>query len=135
MVADVALGNRPDIPGPLVILPILMDQGGTRQDGLQRIEDRRQFLVIDLDQVHGCPGDVLVIGHHGGNGFPDIAHLLVRDERFVLDDGAVHEGAIGAGHDGSDPRQGGGPRGVHLQDPGVGERGCGKQRRKVAGQT
>ena len=39
-------------------------------------------VVVDLDRVGSVAGQVLVVGHHHGDRFADMAHLSVRQERL-----------------------------------------------------
>ena len=58
----------------------------------QRIDlviDRRQFLVFGGDELHRLLGDVRIGGDHGGDRLADEAHLLVRQDRLVVERRAV----------------------------------------------
>ena len=93
-----------------------------------RVEDNRELLVDDLDQLAGVLGDVAVLGDHGGDGLAVVPHLLDCDH--VLHDGAGAEGrqrrgAFGdvlAGDDADDPRERLGLRRVDGDDLRVGVR-------------
>ena len=56
---------------------------GIRAQRLQRIEDRRQVLVVDLDQRHGGLGDLWRFGGDGGDTLADESHAFVGQNRPV----------------------------------------------------
>jgi len=56
-----------------------MQHRGFRSKRLLRIDDGRQRLVVDLDQVQRIFGDIAVFGNDKRDGFPDIAHPVAGD--------------------------------------------------------
>ena len=63
-----------------------IDVGGQRLD---LVEDRRQLLVFRGDELHGLLGDMRIAGDDGGDRLADEAHLLVRQDRLIVEGGAV----------------------------------------------
>jgi hypothetical protein len=93
------------------------------------VQDRRQRLDLDHDQLGGVLGKVRIVGEHGRHRLADIANALRRQdrlaERLELLDAALAEvdgseiGDIGGGPDGVHAGQGSGGRGVDRDDPAV----------------
>ena len=63
-------------------LVVHIDLGGCRLD---LVEDRGQFLVFGGDELYRLVGNVRVGGDHGGDRLADEAHLLVRQDRLVVE--------------------------------------------------
>ena len=81
-----------------------------------RIDDRRQFLVVDLDQLAGILGQRARARHHGADRLALPAGALDRDRRLRrglqalqmrqhADPGRHDLGQLGAGDDGDDARR------------------------------
>jgi hypothetical protein len=71
---------------------------------LKRLEHRRQFFILDLDQVERALGDVLVGGGDGRYALAKEAHPIVGQYRNVLHRPAPQSTPdISAGDDGMDP--------------------------------
>ena len=64
-------------------------------DRLDLVVDRRQLLVFGVDQLHRLLGDVRILGQHHGDRLADMAHLVEREDRLVVEGRAV----IGLGDD------------------------------------
>ena len=56
-----------------------------RSQRLERVEDRRQLLVLDVDGLHGGSGDGRRLGRHDRHAVADEAHAVARQERPVAD--------------------------------------------------
>ena len=56
-----------------------------RGQRLDLVVDRRQLLVFGGDELHRLFGDVRIGGDHGRDRFADEAHLLVRQDRLVVE--------------------------------------------------
>ena len=52
---------------------------------LDLVEDRRQLLVVDQDELCGLVGDMGVARQHDGDRLADIAHLADRQDRLVVE--------------------------------------------------
>jgi hypothetical protein len=53
------------------------------------IEDGLERLVFDDDEVGRFLGDVRIGGQHDGNRFADVAHLLERKNRLIVESRSV----------------------------------------------
>ena len=99
-----------------------MDQRRIGLHRLQRIEDRRQLLVLDLDQIQRLLRGVLIDGGDGGDLLADEAHAVARQHRQI---GKRVAGQVGTHVRGRDDRLDAGnrfrPARVYLK-----ERACGK---------
>ena len=86
-----------------------MDQRRAVGERFRGVEDGRQLLVLDLDQVERCLGDVRSVGHHGGHRVADEAHLVDRQDGLVAEDRPEVRAqmsvrrAVGAGQHGARP--------------------------------
>ncbi len=69
-----AAGERRGVAGAQVVVQDRRAVGHR----LAHVEDRRQHLVLDLDQVEGVLGDVRVGRGDGGDGVAAVQHLLGR---------------------------------------------------------
>ena len=74
----------------LVLTERLMHEGRTFLTRLERIEHRRQDLVLDLDQIAGVFGDVAILGYDSRDALAIMAHLLDRNH-VVLNTGVHRE--------------------------------------------
>jgi hypothetical protein len=72
---------------------VLVDDGRIGQKRLFGIEDGRQLLVIDLDELQGLAGVVVVHGRYGGHLVADVPHLIAGEEGFIED--PLAEGDVG----------------------------------------
>ncbi len=59
-----------------------IDVAGQRLD---LVVDRRQLLVFGGDELHRLLGDVRIGGDHDRHRLPDEAHLLVRQDRLIME--------------------------------------------------
>ena len=89
--------------------------------GFHRIVDRRQLLVLDLDETQSLKGGFGCLGRHRCDRVSDVAHAVVGKHRLVLHDGphTVIGDVDGRNH----CRHAGCRRclrGVNAQDAGVG---------------
>ena len=72
-----------------VAADLLVDE---RRAGLQRvdrIEDGRQLLILDVDELGRLRGGVRCIGDHRGDDVAHVAGLIDRDDGLILEGGAV----------------------------------------------
>ncbi|MNK95796.1 hypothetical protein D3C87_1160520 [compost metagenome] len=67
----------------------VVDQRGAGRGGIVHGEHGGQWLVFDLDQLHGARGDLLADGGHGGHAFAPVAHLVVEDVLVAGDRGGA----------------------------------------------
>jgi len=100
----------------------VVDVRGAVSEGLEGVEQRRQKLVGDLDELHrpGCRG--LVDGGHRRHLVAHEAHLLLGQHVLVVAgraDAVEHVRHVFAGDYGLDPGQGLGRGGVDRDDPRV----------------
>ncbi len=120
---------REPLPGegaPQVRL-VVPDDGGPRGDGLLRVHNRRQNLVVDLDGLAGILGDIGVVGDDAGDLLALEAHLVGRQHRLgVVGKGRHPREVVLGGHLPGDhevhPRGHPCPGGVDGPDSGVGNR-------------
>jgi hypothetical protein len=103
----------------------VVQAGGVRGHGGERVDDRIEDLVVDLDQGLGVLGDVAVGGRDDGDGLARVPHLFRRDgglrHRLGAERGHrpdVVEG-FGAGEDADDAGEGAGGARVDRADAGV----------------
>ena len=102
----------------------MQDRGPPGQGG-DRVDNRGEGLVGDLDQVERVLRDVAVAGHDHGHGFADIADAVGRDRPgFQRRLDADHHGGgerldVIAGEDGCDARHRARPFGVDRGDLGM----------------
>jgi hypothetical protein len=78
-------------------LELVMDVD-LRGQRLDLVVDGGQLLVFGGDRLHGLLGHVRIGRQHHGDGLADEAHLLVREDRLVVERRAV----IGVRNDGLD---------------------------------
>ena len=104
-----------------------MEHGVTgRCHRLFEIDDRRQRIVLDLDQLAGVLGDVAALRHDGGDRLAHVAHLahgdavLRRRRTGEVRARPRHLRRLGAGHDAEHAGQRLGLRLVDAHDAGVG---------------
>ena len=72
-----------DDPGD-VVLPTVVDDRGAGLQSLFRIEDRRQHLVLHLDEIERSLGRVDVNGRHGGYPVADVPGLVGEDVLILV---------------------------------------------------
>ena len=106
----------------LGLLGRLVDLGLPVGQGLFRLEEGGQDLVVDLDQLQRAVRRVLVHRSHGGHLVPDEAHLVEGQGVLVRSPGdhPVLGGQVLAGDDRVDALQREGAAGVDPADPRVG---------------
>ena len=112
---DVLMGHQ---------VAVMVDQRRVGSHGLPGIADRRQDLVLHLDELFGLVQDLLGLGGHDADGVAqvvgDAAHgdhgvpVLFQVSHLVL------AGDVGGGEDAHHARQGLGLLGVDGQHPGPG---------------
>ena len=56
----------------------VVDQRGIGGHRLIDIHDRRQHLILDVDEFEGRQRDRFALGHHGGDPVTDVAHLAAE---------------------------------------------------------
>ncbi|GAA0631625.1 hypothetical protein GCM10009547_39330 [Sporichthya brevicatena] len=125
-----------------VVAPLLVEEHGVLGEGGVEVDDGRERLVDDVDQLEGVLGDVLVAGDDGDDGLADVTDLLDRERAAVADLLAreVPQVALradpleelGAGGDGEDAVEGGGAAGVDRDDPCVRVRAAQDGERRLA---
>ena len=93
-------------------------------DGRERVEDSRQLLVRDVDQLHGGLRDVARLGSDGGDLITDATDLVPLERELVLRESERPLLDVGRGDHGQDTGQRAGARGVDLHEAGVGEPGA-----------
>ena len=116
-VAERLVHPRADVVGVPVV-----DDRRTFLDRLERVEDGRQFLVLDANQPSGLFGGLLVDSDHAGHLVADITHLRLGQRVLVLGLGhdAVHPvGDVVAGQDALDAGQRESRRGVDVEHDAV----------------
>ena len=60
-----------------------------RGHGLDLVVHRGQLLVLGGDEMHRLFGDVRVDGEHHGDRLADVAHLVEREDRLIVERRAV----------------------------------------------
>ena len=66
-----------------LVLHIFTQHRRVRVQRLERIDERRQFLVVDLHQFDGIGGDVAVLGNDKG-------HFLALEQHLVVGQHHLH---------------------------------------------
>ena len=66
-----------------LVLEVLADHRRVRRHRLERIDQHRQFVIVDVDQFDPVGRDVAVVGQHEGD-------LLVLEEDVVLGEHRLH---------------------------------------------
>ena len=130
LLKDVGAGDRIGLPREIEIcdtFEVLMEDRRIRADRRRRRVDNRQCLVIDVDQVEGVLRDFGRFGDHDRDRFADIAHLVARNHRSVVEieppGGFCHDlRQVGPGQDGDDTVERQGGRCVDPGDAGMGQR-------------
>jgi hypothetical protein len=101
----------------------LEQKGGALGQRLFDGHDRRQRLVLHLDQAESAVGGFLVDRRDRRDHVADIAHLVDRDDRLVADRDAVvrvrQPYCVGAGYDRGDTGQGFGAPDIDRADAGM----------------
>lgn len=100
-----------------------MDKRRAGLDGVERVPDRGQFLVVDADKSQGRLGARGAFGRYRHDRFAHVAHPPPGERRHVLHLNADKSGReIGGGQDRADSPKIARRRDVYSSDPGVGER-------------
>src|SRR5690606_16119397 len=73
------VADGPDVAA--VVVELVMDLGRVGSQRALGGGDRRQFLVIDLDQLGGVLGLEIALGNDHGDVVADVAHLVLRQRR------------------------------------------------------
>ena len=76
---------------------LLVQERGTLFHGLQNVDHRRQWLVVDLDQLEGLLGDMRTDGGHGGHGM-SLVKDLARGQGVGGDVADIHTRLADVGH-------------------------------------
>ena len=133
--AGVHVATSPLVPGEyvgwsiervgetLVEVDLGVDDDALVSRRLHGVEDRRQRLVIDLDELRRPLGGLLVIGGHRGDLLSDEAHDALRQDGKVLELAAVKRvGDVVPRYHGADARDRTGLGCVYPEDTCVGVR-------------
>ena len=120
---DVAEGHR-DALVDVSFLAIVVDARLGRREGLLGLGDRRERLVVDVDEVERLEGRQLVLRDDGGHGIADEADLVEAQRLLVLAHGEdpVFDRKVLPGQDEANARAGECARGVDRLDPRVRKR-------------
>ena len=115
-----------DVVGGLPLL-LVADQGRIARRGLLRARDRRQRLVVHLDQLERVLRDVRRLGDHARDLLPLVAHLVGDEHGLRVARQRRHPGEVVLRHqlardDGDDARQRLGGRRVDRAQARVGVR-------------
>ena len=62
---------------------LFMNQGRVLLDCIQHVKDRRQRLVIDLDQLQRILGGPMIRGRHRDDGIANVANSVHREDRLI----------------------------------------------------
>src|SRR5712692_9559133 len=90
--------------------------------GCQRLEDRGQLLVLDVNQGEGFFSDVRRLGRHGDDFFPDKTDTVTgKDWDIEQEPADAHLRQTGAGQYGVNPWQASGLRDIDGEDTRVRE--------------
>ena len=125
----VRLGEAALHVAPVVVVLVAevvgVDERAAGLERRQHVGHGRQLLVVDLDELDGGLGGLLVHCRDGRDRLALVPHLADGDDGTVLALGAVgllHADELGAGQHGVDARQRPGAAGVDALDRGVRER-------------
>jgi hypothetical protein len=119
---DVAELQR-DVLVDVRAVAVLVDPGLRMGERVEDGHERRERLVVDLDQPARLLGRLLVDRRDGGHRVADHADFLGAERFLVLRDGQdaeLHPRQVRGRDDREDSRQGHGARGVDGPDPRVG---------------
>ncbi len=113
----------------LLVLDVLAQDRRVGVHRLERIDDDRQFLVFDLDEVGGVGGDVAIGGDDEGDLLVLEQHLAVGEHHLHVAGERRHPGEIDAlellgGEHGDDAGHGLGLRRVDVLDARMGAAGA-----------
>ncbi len=128
------------------VAPDVVEEGGQAGIlGVGNSHDRRQRVVVHVDQLQGILGDVTALGHHDRHQITDEAHPVgghgqVPGAAEVGElwhdlDGQRHRLDVRARQDGGHPPKPCGVGDVYPVDPGVGERTAEKGRVEHPGEA
>src|SRR5215469_2657770 len=56
-----------------------------RVGGFHLVEDRRQFLIVDDNELCGLLGNMRIAGEHHPDGLADVTHLVDRQNRLIME--------------------------------------------------
>jgi hypothetical protein len=115
-------------------LLVVADDGRVGRQRLLRVDDGRERVVLDVDELQRVPCDVRALGHDAGDLLALEPHLVGGEHGLRVARERGHPGeAVGgerlAGHDGDDARQLFCRRCIDAHDAGVRERAA--QQREV----
>ena len=122
-----------------LVLDVLAEHRRVRRHRLERIDDDRQRLVFDFDQIDGVGRDIAVLGDDEGDFLVLEQHLVVGEHHLHVAGERRHVGEVdglqrfGREH-GEDAGHRGGLGRVDLLDAGVGVRRAGEVAVEHAGQ-
>jgi hypothetical protein len=74
---DVVVVSARPMRSARLVLEVISQDGRVRRHRLGRIDEHRQFLVLDLDQIDGVGRNVAILGH-------DERDLLALEQHFVI---------------------------------------------------
>ena len=127
-VGALAVADLPVVDDVVVlVLLVVADHRRARGQRLRRVDDRRQRLVLDVDQLARVLGDVGVVGDDAGHLLALEAHLVGGQHGLGVVGQRRHPGQVAGRHHlaGQHQVHAGdlpGPAGVDRLDPGVGQR-------------
>ena len=94
-----------------------------RRQGRLEVQHRGERLVDHVDRGEGRLRGLRRGGRDGRHRLAEVADLVAREDRLVLEGAPVsHVGDVGGGDDGAHARQRAGARDVEADDPGVRQR-------------
>src|SRR5215468_12466501 len=102
---------------------LLMEPWRLLVHGCERIEDRRQLLVLNVKQCECLFSDVRRLGSHGHDFFPDETHPVAGEDWHIEQEAAEpHLWQVGASQHGVHARQLPGGRDIDGEDTRVWDR-------------
>ena len=123
----------------LLAVQVVADHRGVRRQRAADVDDRRQDVVLDVDELEGVPCGVPVLGHHERDLLALEAHLVGGQHGLHVVGQRGHprqalRGQVGAGDDGLDLGVGLGRGHVDAHDGGVRHRRAEDREVQHAGQ-
>jgi hypothetical protein len=83
-VGDVSAGLREDKRNRLVVSEVRVNERRFGAGAVLRVEDARQRLVRDLDQLDPLLRDLRRVGRHRGHRLADVAHAIQGEDAAIL---------------------------------------------------